>query len=171
MGLFRNKKKKPGFFERHPSLVELCRPYYIRLHNYLRIPGRARLANRWARKHPKRLASIYAALSVFLLSMCFITSMHNLKSAKKEDTLDMQRISNLNKTFENLHEKEVNDNLIRDQLSKLGNQGLQLANELDSLLKLDVKNKSDSLRINALYNILTSSFYNDKNHENRSEEN
>lgn len=169
MGIFRRKKRKSGFFTRYPSFADLCRPYYNKVHTYLRMPARIYLANRWCRKHPKGLAVIYGSLSVFLLTMTILPDF--IRKPEKKDSLGLDSFSQMNRTFEQIHKKQAIDNIIREQVASLGKEGLVLATELDSLLRLETKTRSDSARIISIYNTLNSTFNFDTNHENRPKEN
>ena len=162
--MFNIKKKGRTTSQRfHRAIKESLYPHFIRLGNRLKVRQRIRLANIWARRHPKKLMINYSAFAVLLIG---ITLLSDFLSTKPEepDFLGMRSIPSMNHRIRSMNNTEVQNERIRQEVYELGNKGMRMYNELDSLMKLPVKTRDDSVRIIQNYNILNETF-NSNEHE------
>ena len=156
--MFNIKKKGRANAQRfHRALKEFLSPHLARLGERLKLRQRIRLANIWARRHPKKLMINYSAFAVLLIGITLLSD--SLFSKPEEpDFLGMQSIPSMNHRLRSLNNTEVQNERIRQEVNELGNKGMQIYNELDSLMKLPVKTPDDSVRIIQNYNILNETF-------------
>ena len=118
-----------------------------------RLAERIRLANIWARKHPKRTFAYVTGSLVFLLvSTVAIDSM--TLSDKREP--DVSSIAQLEPVFAGFRTIQANKSIHRSTLTELTQEGQQLREELDSLIAIPRKSHQDSIHIVQSYNRLES---------------
>ena len=110
-----------------------------------RLAGRIRLANIWARKHPKR--------TFFLLASTVAIDSMTL-SDKREP--DVSSIAQLEPIFSGFRTIQTNKSVHRSTLTKLTHEGQLLREELDSLIAIPRKSHQDSIHIVQSYNRLES---------------
>ena len=126
------------------------RPKVRRLSDRLRIPARIRLANRWGAKHPKRVFAI-SFTTVFCLMVGSIASdfysFAKSRNAKTESPSLISDIPSIQSITD--YNNHINDqkSVSRHIVGEIGNTGLRLKAELDSLMDLPVKTHEDSLQI------------------------
>lgn len=112
-----------------------------------------RLANIWARKHPRRTFAYVTGSLVFLLvSTVAIDSM--TLSDKREP--DVSSIAQLEPVFAGFRTIQANKSIHRSTLTELTQEGQQLREELDSLIAIPRKSHQDSIHIVQSYNRLES---------------
>ena len=118
-----------------------------------RLPGRIRLANIWAKKHPKRT---FAYVTSFLLFLMVGTVL--MDTVRMEDTHepDVSTIASMEPLFEGFRTIQVNKNVHRSTLMELTEKGQFLREELDSLIAIPRKSHQDSIHIVQSYNRLES---------------
>ena len=108
-----------------------------------RLAGRIRLANIWARKHPRRTFAYVTGSLVFLLvSTVAIDSM--TLSDKREP--DVSSIAQLEPVFAGFRTIQANKSIHRSTLTELTQEGQQLREELDSLIAIPRKSHQDSIQ-------------------------
>ena len=116
-----------------------------------RLAGRIRLANIWARKHPRRtFAYVTGALFFLLASTVAIDSM--TLSDKREPDVAV----GLEAVFAGFRTIQANKSIHRSTLTELTQEGQQLREELDSLIAIPRKSHQDSIHIVQSYNRLES---------------
>ena len=118
-----------------------------------RLAGRIRLANIWARKHPRRtFAYVTGSLFFLLASTVAIDSM--TLSDKREP--DVSSIAQLEPVFAGFRTIQANKSIHRTTLTELTHEGQLLREELDSLIAIPCKSHQDSIHIVQSYNRLES---------------
>ena len=148
----------------HRTIRELLSPLIARLGDRLRLSGRIRLANIWARKHPRTLMFNYSAFAVLLLGITLLSDSFG-QSEKQEDPLSLKSIPSMSHRLQSLSNTEIQNERIKREVAQFGQMGMRLYNELDSLLKLPTKTHEDSLRIATNYKILNDTFNKNDGHE------
>lgn len=162
--MFNIKKKGRETSQRfHRAIKELLSPHFTRLGDRLKIRQRIRLANIWARRYPKRLMINYSAFAVLLIGITLLSDFR-LSKPQDPDALGLKSIPSMRHRLQSMNNTEMQNERIRQEVNKLGNKGMKIYNELDSLMKLPVKTREDSVRIINNYNILNETF-NSKDHE------
>lgn len=126
-----------------------------RIKKSLRYEGRVRLANMWARGNPKKLWTFYCIISIVLICLNLIPH-GNPEEKASEDPLRLSGLVTFDHRLEFIDKYNQKHDILREELTKLGNSGLAIAEEMDSLLKLSVKTHKDSVRLINLYQILNS---------------
>ena len=118
-----------------------------------RLAGRIRLANIWARKHPRRtFAYVTGSLFFLLASTVFIDGIG--QQNKREP--DVSSIAQLEPIFAGFRTIQANKSVHRTTLSELTREGQLLREELDSLIAIPRKSHQDSIHIVQSYNRLES---------------
>lgn len=159
MGFIKKKKERPMWIAK--AYMAFVVPFVQKLNNLLRFSGRIRLANQWARHHPKRLMSLYAVIAVILLVVNLIPNGNHKQQSF--DDLGFSSLQNVGLTFDRLKDYEIRQEQIRSEIGKLGQSSLNIVNEIDSLMALQDKSRSDSIRIFDLYSILDKNLNNNTN--------
>lgn len=156
--MFRIKKKGREKAQRlHQTLKDQLSPHLTKLGERLRLRARIRWANIWGRNHPKKLMVYYSTFAIALLSGTVLIDFLTPK-AKSQDLLGLQSIPKMDHRLQSLNNSEIQTEKIKMELATLGQKGLIIYNELDSLMKLPVKTHEDSVRIITNYNILNDTF-------------
>lgn len=120
------------------------------------------MANRWARKNPKRL------FGAFLLSMAFVFTIDVIvttiiKNSRKSGVPDMFVVT---QSFDGMRTLDSNRENMRLVLSSLIDEGQNLVNQIDSISKIENKTEQDSINIlSALnrLNVITNFISNEEN--------
>lgn len=138
------KKLRESRLRTHLQIRAWLQPKLGKAGERLRLVGRIRLANIWARKHPKRtFACVTGTLS--LLLVCSLV-MNN----SKPDNVDEQGISaiaSMEPLFQGFRTIQSNKGLHRATMLELADSGRAIRRELDSLIAMPKKSHGDSLRI------------------------
>lgn len=148
----------------HRTIREQLSPHLARLGERLRLRGRIRLVNIWARKHPRKLMFYYSAFAVLLLGITLLSDSFG-QSEKQEDPLSLKSIPSMSHRLQSISNMEIQNERIKRETAQFGQMGMRLFNELDSLLKLPTKTHEDSLRIATNYRILNDTFNKNDGHE------
>lgn len=156
MGLFRRKKKdnsKPSAFGL--LLQDLVSPVVRKLSAYTRYHGRKRLANRWARHNPKKFMYSYISLAAVILIYTIVSTFLFEKKQEKRVFSVSQTMSEVD-----MHQNRIRENemLIKAEIKSFAEESILMANELDSLSKLETKTHSDSVRMANLLNALSTAY-------------
>lgn len=157
LGLKKKGREKARLF--HDSLKTRLSPHIARFGERLRIAARVRLANRWARKNPKRVMTFYLSFAFCLLAFSILLDFLP-RETKETETLGIETIPSMSHRFQSLNSTEINNERIKREVAQFGQMGMMLYNELDSLLRLTVKTHEDSVRIAKNYKILNDTFNN-----------
>lgn len=156
--MFNFKKKGRQKAERfYDALKTHFSPIVVRLGDRLRLRGRIRLANKWATRHPKKLMFNYSAFAVLLFGFTLLVDGYQ-SNKKSVDTLGLKSIPSMSHRLQSLNNTEIQHERIRQEVNALGQKGMIIYNELDSLMKLPVKTHTDSIRIVQNYKILNKTF-------------
>lgn len=150
-----NKSHKESRFKR------IMRFRIWRFSKNMRLPDKAAHINEWANLNRKQFFKLVVGVlgGIALLSLISsVLTIHNMRNrspqAAVEEAGDIIGGSQLMENIKGLHEIHSNNSQIKDEMSKFVDRGVELKNELDSLLALPVKTRADSLRIVQVYNNL-----------------
>lgn len=152
-------KKKPKK-QKMPRYKRLVRVWCWRLSRQWQVKDKIGSANAWCLRHPKR----FMAITVGVLSFCVLSSVLSLafdyaasrrrgQDAPKEQKSTLFSAAKeigdpqLSRNISGLHELDANRDMIRQETKNLADKGMQIKNELDSLMALPEKTASDSVRI------------------------
>ena len=109
--------------------------------NRFRLAGRIRLANRWARKHPRHTFACVVG------SLAFPPAGKPADEAAWTGTESLNGIALVEPMFQGFRTIQANKNVHRTTLMELTGRGQKLREELDSLIALPRKSHADSIRI------------------------
>lgn len=118
-----------------------------------RLAGRIRLANIWARTHPRRTFTYVTGSLFFLLASTVAIDSMTL-SDKREP--DVSSIAQLEPLFAGFRTIQANKSVHRFTLTELPREGQLLREKLDSLIEIPHKSHKDSIHIVQSYNRLES---------------
>lgn len=152
------KKGRESSNKLHLVIRKLLTPIGKRLKSGLRIESRTRIANRWARAHPKRVMLGYSFFAVTIFTATILSDFVFSQSKTTETSLRLDEIPAINHGISYLSISEANNEKLKHELSEMGRKGMVLYQEMDSLSELQTKTHEDSLRISNIYNILTQTF-------------
>ena len=106
--------------------------------------GRIRLANIWARKHPKRTFACVTGVLSLLLVCSLVTGNDRPDNV---DEQDISAIASMEPLFQGFRTIQSNKGLHRATIQELADSGRAIRQELDSLIAMPKKSHGDSLRI------------------------
>ncbi len=129
----------------------------------IKLQRKIRIANIWAKRHPKRLMVYYISFAICLLSITLIADF-SIKRDSSED-LGLKDIPSMSHRLQSLNNTEIQNERIKQEVGELGAKGMLLYNQLDSMMKLPYKTRQDSLKILSTYDILNNTFNKQKGHE------
>lgn len=128
-----------------------------------RLAARIRLANAWARRHPRRtFACVTGSL---LLLLAGDIAMASMKTDNINET-DISRIANMKPLFDGFHEIQANKDMHRSTLLELTAKGQSIREELDSMIAIPHKTHADSIIIVRKYRQLEGIVKSLKNNDN-----
>lgn len=128
-----------------------------------RLPGRIRLANAWARKHPKRtFACVVGSLSLLLVGGI----VSDFLTGRNVTEPDVSAIANMEPLFSGFRTIQANKDAHRRTLLELTAEGQAVRKELDSLIAVPKKSRADSVRIVRHYKKLENIVKSLKNNDN-----
>ena len=141
--MFGLKKIKTNIEPALISLKSWLSPLSLHLNDRMRIKSRIRLANRWASRHPKRL------MITFLISMLFIGIMDAAVSSfiSRNKNMDSKGMLMVNPMFNGMHRIQANREGLKQQIQMVVDEGNGLVSELDSLEKIPLKTREDTVRM------------------------
>ena len=129
--------------------------------NRFRLGGRIRLANRWARKHPRRtFACVVGSLAFLRAGNIAASSVSRLPVSRTSPAMFPASRKASDPTT------QANKNVHRTTLMELTGRGQKLREELDSLIALPRKSHADSIRIVQRYQQLEHIVQSLKNNDN-----
>ena len=137
------KKLRESRLRTHLQIRAWLRPRLGKAGERLRLAGRIRLANIWARKHPKRTFACVTGILSFLL-VCSLVTANDTDNA---DAHDISAIASMEPLFQGFRAIQSNKGLHRVTMLELADSGRAIRRELDSLIAIRQKSHGDSLRI------------------------
>lgn len=144
----------------HQSVREWLRPKLGSLGYRYRLAGRIRLANVWARKHPKRTFGYVTGSLLFLLAVNIALDNRIVPQSEVNFRYtgpnESSSIALVDPMFEGFRTIQANKTAHRGSLVKLVAKGQALHEELDSLIALPHKTHMDSIHIIRNYRKLES---------------
>ena len=121
-----------------------------------RLVGRIRLANIWARKHPRRtFAYVTGSLLLVLVANIAVDGLF-AKSNEPNELNELSVIAPVDPMLEGFRAIQANKTVHRGTLMDLTAKGKLLHEELDSLIALPYKTHADSIHIIQSYRQLES---------------
>ena len=128
----------------HDLLRAWVRPRLGAVGTKYRLAARIRLANAWARRHPRRtFACVTGSL---LLLLAGDIAMASMKMGDINET-DISSIADMEPLFDGFHEIQANKDLHRNTLLELTDKGKAVRKELDSMIAVPHKTRADSVNI------------------------
>lgn len=138
------KKLRENRLRAHLQIRAWLQPKLGKAGERLRLVGRIRLANIWARRHPKRtFASVTGILSLLLVCSLVIGN----DRPENVDEQDISAIASMEPLFQGFRAIQSNKGLHRATMLELADSGRAIRRELDSLIAMPRKTHGDSLRI------------------------
>ena len=140
------KKLRESRLRTHLQIRAWLQPKLGKAGERLRLAGRIRLANIWARKHPKRtFACVTGVLS--LLLVCSLVTGRGSSNGDSMVKPDINAIASMEPLFQGFRTIQSNKGLHRVTMLELADSGRAIRRELDSLIAIRRKSHGDSLRI------------------------
>ena len=138
---------KDSRLKTHHAVSGWLRPRMGAIGTRWRIAARIRLANSWATKHPKKTFGyvVGTLLMVLLVDVAFTGVSAEMNNP------DLARIANVEPIFNGFRTIQTNKDVHRKTVMELANRGKIIWHELDSLIRIPVKNQSDSISIMKKY--------------------
>lgn len=149
----------------HKAIQVNLSPIIQKYSDRFKIQRKIRIANIWARKHPKKFMLNYVAFAVLLLGITLYADFSFSK--RDEDAFDLKSIPSFSHRLQSLNNTEIQNERLKIEIAELGSKGMELYNELDSMMKLPNKTHEDSLKIISTYNILNNTFNNHQEYESQ----
>lgn len=149
----------------HSLSVRLLKPRIGKIGEKLRLPGRIRLANLKAGRHPKK----FAVWSIAILTGLFLSSMLMPIPETVENVSITQGIVSLEQTTSGLEKIQRTRAYHKSLEIEMAIKGGEIKRSLDSLLNLPVKTTKDSMEIVKYYRqlkIITQNLNSDEDEKN-----
>lgn len=140
------KKLRESRLRTHLQICAWLQPKLGKAGERLRLAGRIRLANIWARKHPKRTFVCVTGI----LSLLLVCSLVTERDSPEKDCIikpDINGIASMEPLFQGFRTIQSNKGLHRVTMLELADSGRAIRRELDSLIAMPRKSHGDSLRI------------------------
>lgn len=131
------------------NLHSCFNPYVSKIKKKLKLKGRTRLANRYARKHPKRVVAGFFA-SMLLIISADIVIMCCLDNKNEGTSVPFASIYSTEATFQSMRNIQTNKENIRLYLSTVIEDYTNLNIRLDSLNSLENKTHKDSVEMKSI---------------------
>ena len=138
------KKLRESRLRTHLQIRAWLQPKLGKAGERLRLAGRIRLANIWARKHPKRTFACVTGVLSLLLVCSLVTGNDRPDNV---DEQDISAIASMEPLFQGFRTIQSNKGLHRATIQELADSGRAIRQELDSLIAMPKKSHGDSLRI------------------------
>lgn len=138
------KKLRESRLRTHLQIRAWLQPKLGKAGERLRLVGRIRLANIWARKHPKRTFACVTGVLSLLLVCSLVTGNDRPDNV---DEQDISAIASMEPLFQGFRTIQSNKGLHRATIQELADSGRTIRQELDSLIAMPKKSHGDSLRI------------------------
>lgn len=156
------KKGRANALKFHAFLRDILSPLFLKIGRMLRIEGRSRMANRWARRNPRAFMTGYCIVAALIFSVTVLLDFLPGDKPKEETDL-VSSIVPINNRLKYLDSYETNQQLLKAEIAEMGRKGQKLYNEMDSLMKIEDLTRNDSARIADIYNNLNTTFNNRRN--------
>ena len=150
----------------HDLLRAWLQPKFGAIGIKYRIAARIRLANSWARRHPKRTFACVTDSLLFLLAGDIAMASMKQEFADGAGEADMTAIANMEPLFSGFRAIQENKTLHRNTLTELTSKGVIVRNELDSMIAIPHKTRADSVNIVRKYRQLEAIVKSLKNNDN-----
>ena len=138
------KKLRESRLRTHLQIRAWLQPKLGKAGERLRLVGRIRLANIWARKHPKRTFACVTGVLSLLLVCSLVTGNDRPDNV---DEQDISAIASMEPLFQGFRTIQSNKGLHRATIQELADSGRAIRQELDSLIAMPKKSHGDSRRI------------------------
>ncbi|MCM1491087.1 MAG: hypothetical protein NC095_09725 [Muribaculum sp.] len=165
---FRKRKKdKPSKFA-SSLYLDVVNPLMNHIKQITRFSGRRKLVNRWIRKNPKKFVWTYTAVGLVIIMVNIVRIFmpdDNRTDDSRKSFAELSSIQPLRDQLNYLSTYDNNVEKIKRIMSEFGQTGVEMYQEMDSLIRLQVKTRSDSIRIWNLYEILNRTFNNNNQYE------
>ena len=138
------KKLRESRLRTHLQIRAWLQPKLGKAGERLRLVGRIRLANIWARKHPKRTFACVTGVLSLLLVCSLVTGNDRPDNV---DEQDISAIASMEPLFQGFRTIQSNKGLHRATIQELADSGRAIRQELDSLIAMPKKSHGDSLQI------------------------
>lgn len=139
-----SKKLRESRLRTHLQIRAWLQPKLGKAGERLRLVGRIRLANIWARKHPKRTFACVTGVLSLLLVCSLVTGNDRPDNV---DEQDISAIASMEPLFQGFRTIQSNKGLHRATIQELADSGRAIRQELDTLIAMPKKSHGDSLRI------------------------
>ena len=147
----------------HDQIKAWLQPKLGSIGTKYRLAARIRLANAWARKHPKRTCACVVGTLSFLLAVT--VTLDGMRPNDGHEP-DISAIASMEPLFSGFRTIQANKGVQRQTLLELAAEGQALREELDSMIALPHKSRADSVRIVRQYGKLESIVKSLKNNDN-----
>lgn len=147
----------------HDQIKAWLQPKLGSIGTKYRLAARIRLANAWARKHPKRTCACVVGTLSFLLAVT--VTLDGMRPNDGQEP-DISAIASMEPLFSGFRTIQANKGVQRQTLLELAAEGQVLREELDSMIALPHKSRADSVRIVRQYGKLESIVKSLKNNDN-----
>lgn len=158
-GIKKNAREKSARF--HKAIANFLSPHIQKIAEKIKLNRRIRIANIWAKRHPKTLMTYYIVFAICLIAITLISDLS--VTNKTEDVLDIKSIPSMSHRLKSLNNTEIQNEKLRMEIGELGRKGQKLYNELDSMMQIPNKSHEDSLKIYSTYKTLNETFNNQRN--------
>ena len=138
------KKLRESRLRTHLQIRAWLQPKLGKAGERLRLVGRIRLANIWARKHPKRTFACVTGVLSLLLVCSLVTGNDRPDNV---DEQDISAIASMEPLFQGFRTIQSNKGLHRATIQELAESVRAIRQELDSLIAMPKQSHGDSLRI------------------------
>lgn len=143
----KDKKKKRGM----PRYKRILRYQCWELSKGLRLRERIGNANLWCSSHPRRFMGIVIGTCSFILVYSMVSlasaSLGEKTESQEDENFISDKVEMIQPTLNGMRQIQEGKRMENYELKKLTDRGLQIRNELDSLLALEYKTHEDSVRI------------------------
>ncbi len=153
-GIKRKGREKSA--QLHKALESHLSPIVRKFSERIQLQRKIRIANIWAKRHPKKLMIYYSTFAFCLLGLTLLADFWTTEAPN--DSLGMKDIPSMSHRLQSLNRTDMQNERIKQELGELGVKGMALYNQLVSLMKIPNKTPQDSVRIFSTYNILNNTF-------------
>lgn len=138
---------KNGKSKVHGRISDWLRPKVSSFSRRHRIAARIRFANRWATRHPKRTSAYVISTLVVMFVLNIITTGSSPEPQKPK----LSEIAMVEPMFDGFRRIQGNKDAHRSMIMDLVNHVAALRHEIDSIMLMSSKSRSDSIEIVARY--------------------
>jgi len=143
----KDKKKKRDM----PRYKRLLRYQCWELSKGLKLRERIGHANQWCLSHPRKFMGIVLGLSSLIIIYTLISVVVSFsvpqEGSQQDESFMTDKVESIQPTLDGMRKIDDTKKVVNIELKRLTDKGLQIKNELDSLLALENKSHEDSVRI------------------------